>query len=101
MWSETCGASSRIKPAKERLLRTQIVGLTLRLACYRVLIALTVLNRQFAKEKEEDSHLRPAHFNAIMTRAFDAVPPPDDDYWAQLEHVPAAASVSRATSGTA
>lgn len=31
-----------------------------------------------------------------MTRAFDAVPPPNDDYWAQLEHVPAAASAATA-----
>ncbi|KAK9900235.1 hypothetical protein P389DRAFT_165444 [Cystobasidium minutum MCA 4210] len=56
--------------------------------------------RQFAKDKGTESHLRPAHFNAIMTRAFDAVPPPDDDYWAQLEHVPAAVSPTNMSTST-
>lgn len=50
-------------------------------------------HRQFAKKQAPD--VRPAHFNAIISRAFDAVPPPDDNYWAQLEHVPAAAAVPK------
>jgi hypothetical protein len=60
----------------------------------RVSLTPSPYHRQFAKNRAPE--VRPAHFNAIISRAFDAVPPPDENYWAQLEHVPAAAIASKA-----